>query len=127
MSRRPADAVPESERYVTEGAHPALVGDGLWRAAQACVRTKDNLKGAGRSKPASPFAGGLVRRAECGHALKYRRLKQDGAFACSCDCACGDPRRVTDAEVADAIAAAMGEGVAAVFASLKMNTLLCSI
>ena len=113
MSRRPADVVPESERYVTEGAHPALVGDGLWQAAQACVRTKDNLKGAARSKPASPFAGGLVRRAECGHTLKYRRLKQGGAFACSCDCSCGDARRVTDAEVADAIAAAMGEGGAA--------------
>ena len=107
MSRRPADAVPESERYVTEGAHPALVGDGLWRAAQACVRTKEHLKGVGKSEPASPFAGGLVRRAECGHALRFRALKAGGAFACRCDCAGDDGRRVTDAEIADAIAATM--------------------
>ena len=67
--------VPESERYVTEGAHPALVGDGLWRAAQACLRTREHLKGVGKSAPKSPFARGLLRRAECGHSLSYRAWK----------------------------------------------------
>ena len=66
MNRHPVDVVPESERYVTEGAHPALVADGLWRAAQACLRTKEHLKGVGKSAPKSPFARGLLRRAECG-------------------------------------------------------------
>ena len=56
MNRHPVDVVPESERYVTEGAHPALVGDGLWRAAQACLRTREHLKGVGKSAPKSPFA-----------------------------------------------------------------------
>lgn len=79
MNRHPVDVVPESERYVTEGAHPALVGDGL-------------------------------RRAECGHSLSYRAWKAGGAFTCKCDCAGGDRRRVTEDEVADAIAAAMREG-----------------
>ena len=109
MSRRPADAVPEPERYVTEGAHPALVDNGLWKAAQACVRTKEHLKGVGKSEPASPFTGGLVRRVECGHTLRFRALKAGGTFACRCDCAGDDGRRVTEDEAADAIAAAMRE------------------
>ena len=110
MNRHPVDVVPESERYVTEGAHPALVGDGLWRAAQACLRTREHLKGVGKSAPKSPFARGLLRRAECGHSLSYRAWKAGGAFTCKCDCAGGDRRRVTEDEVADAIAAAMREG-----------------
>ena len=110
MNRHPVDVVPESERYVTEGAHPALVADGLWRAAQACLRTKEHLKGVGKSAPKSPFARGLLRRAECGHSLSYRAWKAGGAFTCKCDCAGGDRRRVTEDEVADAIAAAMREG-----------------
>ena len=111
MNRHPVDVVPESERYVTEGAHPALVGDGLWRAAQACLRTREHLKGVGKSAPKSPFARGLLRRAECGHSLSYRAWKAGGAFTCKCDCAAGDGRRVTENEVADAIAAAMRECV----------------
>ena len=113
MGRRPADVVPGSERYVTEGAHPALVGERLWEAAQACLRTKEHLRGARKSAPKSPFAGGLVRRAECGHSLGFRALKAGGAFACRCDCAGDGGRRVTDSDVADAIAAAMrNEGAA---------------
>ena len=50
------------------------------------------------------------RRAECGHSLSYRAWKAGGAFTCKCDCAGGDRRRVTEDEVADAIAAAMREG-----------------
>ena len=111
MNKHPVDVVPESERYVTEGAHPALVGDGLWRAAQACLRTREHLKGVGKSAPKSPFARGLLRRAECGHSLSYRAWKVGGAFTCKCDCAGGDRRRVTENEVADAIAAAIRECV----------------
>lgn len=117
MSKRPRDRVPDEQRYVTEGAHPALVASELWEASRACLREKESLKGLRRAPAASPFSNGLVRRAECGHALHFRRREvAESYLVCGCDCAAGDGRRVTDAQIADAVAAALrkaGIGVAA--------------
>lgn len=111
MSKKGARPVPDEERFVTEGAHPAIVDEGQWERAQASLGSKDHLKGIRHSKPASPFANGLLRRAECGHSLSIRRRQvADNFFVCTCDCCGGELRKVTDSQAADAIAAALREG-----------------
>lgn len=108
MSKGPYEVVPDEERYVTEGAHPAIVSAEQWEKAQVNLVTRDRSKGIKHSEPASPFAKGLLRRAECGHSLNMRRrLASDNFFVCACDCAGGEARKVTDSQVADAIAAAL--------------------
>jgi site-specific DNA recombinase len=108
MSKKGHRKVDESERYVTEDAHEAIVAAGAWEAAQGTVRRKEKLEGMPRSQPVSPFARGFVRVAECGHALKFRRrFTRPNVFETHCDCTAGDPRAVDDIEVADAIAVAL--------------------
>ena len=110
MSKKACRPVDESERYVTEGAHPALVSDRDWNAAQSCVRVREYLKGMKHSEPRSPFTNGFVVRAECGHSCRpHKRKYTDDFYACECDCAAGDERIVTDVEIADALAAALRE------------------
>lgn len=108
MSKRPYRPVPEEERYVTEGAHPVIVDEDVWEKAQECPRSREALKGPGRPPARSPFAYGLLRRAECGHGMTFRRRKvMEDFFMCTCDCAEGDVRRVDDPAIADAIANAL--------------------
>lgn len=107
-SKRRCRPVPEEERYVTEGAHPAIVDEDVWRKAQECPRSCEAAKGPGRPPARSPFAYGLLRRAECGHGMTFRRRKvKEDFFMCTCDCAEGDVRRVEDPDIADAIANAL--------------------
>ena len=113
MSKKATSMVPDSERYVTEGAHPAIVDPERWGAAQACMRAKEHLKGVKHSRPRSPFTNGLVARAECGHSFTpHRRETMSDFYTCECDCAAKDKRRVSDDEIADAIVEALkAEGV----------------
>lgn len=108
MSRKQRRPVPEEERYVTEGAHAAIIDEGAWEKAQECPRSREKARGSKRPAARSPFAYGLLRRAECGHGMTFRRRKvKEDFFMCTCDCAEGDVRRVEDPDIADAIANAL--------------------
>lgn len=109
MGKRPVAITDDSERYVTEDAHPAIVDEETWFQAQACMRTKEHLKGVRHAAPRSPFANGFVVRAECGHSCKpNRREKSSDFYSCECDCAADDKRRISDEDIADAIVEALG-------------------
>lgn len=113
MSKKQRRPVPEEERYVTEGAHAAIIDEGAWEKAQECPRSREKARGSKRSAARSPFAYGLLRRAECGHGMTFRRRKvMEDFFMCTCDCAEGDVRRVEDSAIADAIANALRSAAA---------------
>ena len=113
MSKKLYRPVPEEERYVTEGAHAAIVDEKTWEKAQECPRSREKARGSGRPPARSPFAYGLLRRAECGHGMTFRRRKvMEDFFMCTCDCAQGDVRRVEDSAIADAVASALRDAVA---------------
>ena len=78
FKRTPSKRKPPEDWYITPNTHEAIINDELWHYVQTCLDTRKKVQRSGEPQ----LFSGLLKCADCGHALAYAR--KNGAEYYSC-------------------------------------------